>query len=100
MIGRAMQSSDSSRIKEAGSSTTSSSFFRLVMIVLGGVVFAFLIDIADFAFMLSTFLSVSGIFRGTAAAIAEDPFWGRDLNRWDEAVVLIFLGVIVYWAAP
>ena len=92
-----MASSNSSRAKLATDNGLAICGFRLAAIILAGVIFAFLIDLADFPFMFATFLSVSGILRGTAAAIAADEFWAHDLNRWDEAAALIILSVLVFW---
>ena len=92
-----MQSGRSSRANTAVDAATAACFFRLGAIVLAGVIFASLVDAADFAIMLATFLSVSGTLRGTAAAIAADESWAREMNCWDEAAMLIFLGMIAYW---
>lgn len=72
------------------------SCFRVVAIMAAGVVFALLVDVADFGKTLALFLSVSGLLRGTAAAIAADEFWAKDLNRWDEAAILIMLGMLLF----
>ncbi|MEZ5933546.1 MAG: hypothetical protein R3F54_16655 [Alphaproteobacteria bacterium] len=75
---------------------TTISCFRLVAIVLAGVIFASLVDVADFAMTLAMFLAISGILRGTAAAIAADEIWAHELNRWDEATLLIIASIFLY----
>lgn len=92
-----MQSTKSSKAKETVTDSTISCCLRVAAIVLAGMVFALFIDIQDFTVLFATFLSVSGLLRGTAAAIAADELWAGQLNRWDEAAVLISLSVIVYW---
>ena len=92
-----MQSSKSSKARLTVTDATISCCLRMAAIVLAGMVFAFLIDIQDFIVLFATFLSISGVVRGTAAAIAADEFWAGDLNRWDEAAFLISLSVIIYW---
>lgn len=74
------------------------SCLRLGAIILAGSIFAYLVELGDFTFMLSTFLAVSGILRGTAAAIAADEIWASGISRWDEAAFLILLSLIVYWS--
>ena len=95
---RLMQSSKSSKARATGTDATISCCFRMAAIAFAGTVFAFLINVQDFTELFATFLSVSGLLRGTAAAIASDEFWAGELNRWDEAAFLICLSVIVYWA--
>lgn len=93
-----MQASKTSKSGEVVDASTTVCCFRLGAIIVAGLIFASLIDIADFAVTLAAFFSVGGILRGTAAAIGNDELLARSLNRWDEAAILIALSFMVYWA--
>ncbi len=91
-----MQSSKIFLGKASISTATATCLFRVFAIVLAGLIFASLIDVADFGTTFAIFLSISGILRGTAATIGADDFWAQDLNRWDETALLVLLGMLVY----
>jgi hypothetical protein len=72
--------------------------FRLCLTAMGLAVLASVLAPTGFASIFATFLLIAGIVRGTAAAIGQDPFWADHLNRWDETIILFFLGLLTHFA--
>jgi hypothetical protein len=71
---------------------------RLGLIVAVCVWLASLMPDGLFAPMLSSMLTVTALVSALLAAIAREPVWSPRLTRWDQASILVALGMLAGWA--
>ncbi|MGH6913730.1 MAG: hypothetical protein ACREH3_08505, partial [Geminicoccales bacterium] len=72
---------------------------RLGLIVAVCVWLASLMPDGLFAPTLSSMLTVAALVSALLAAITREPVWALRLTRWDQASVLLALGMLAGWAA-